>query len=379
MKKGLAAAGLAVMLAGSAGAWQPSGWVYHDYPWAYEPASGDWYWFHTGSTQWVARMSTGAWARLPDSALASGWAYYNWAFAFCQNNGAWHWVNESDVQPVVNMRTGGWSDFGEPTVPADLVLIPAGTNSGTDPDFGAYSWTLGSYYMGRHEVTQALWDEVHAWGITNGYLFGNAGSGKGTNHPVHSVNWYDCVKWCNARSEKEGRRPIYYYTDGGPQVYRSGRRDLVSISIMPGDPGYALPTAAQWEYAARGGVSGRRFPWADSDGIQHARANYYSFTEYDYDTSPTRGVHPSYEVGEQPFTSPVGSFAANGYGLHDMAGNVFEWCWNWHPDYENTRRTIRGGSYGYLANAARVGMAVSALPEWTEMVTGFRVVLMPGP
>ncbi|NLG35947.1 MAG: hypothetical protein GX548_11395 [Lentisphaerae bacterium] len=117
---------LAVMLAGSAEAWQPSGWVYHDYPWAYEPASGDWYWFHTGSTQWVARMDTGAWSRLPESALATGWVFYDWAFAFAQGNGAWHWVNETDVQPVVNMRTEAWSDFGELTGPADLVLIPGG-------------------------------------------------------------------------------------------------------------------------------------------------------------------------------------------------------------------------------------------------------------
>ncbi len=379
MKKWLAAMGWLVVLTATAGAWQPKGWVYHDYPWAYDSTAGDWYWFHTPSTQWVVRMSSGSWARLPDSALATGWVYYNWAFAYAQGNAAWHWVNESDSQPVVNMRLVQWSDFGEATVPIDLVLIPAGTNSGTDPDFGAYSWTLSSYYVGKHEVTKGLWDEVRGWALANGYLFDNAGGGKGTNHPVHSVNWYDCVKWCNARSEKEGRRPVYYYVAGTQQVYRTGRRDLGSVSIQQGNPGYALPTAGQWEYAARGGAVGRRFPWADANTIQHARANYLSVDYYAYDTSPTLGYHPTYDTGALPYTSPVGSFAANGYRLYDMAGNVLEWCWNWHPDQVNTQRMVRGGAYGYLADAARVGMANSFAPSSTVKEVGFRVVLTPGP
>lgn len=372
------AAGMAAMLAVPAGAWRPNGWVYQDYPWAYESATGDWMWFNP-DTQWVVNMGSGQWSTLPGSALAAGWVYYDWAYAYAQGNGAWHWINESDAQWVVNMGTGQWSEFGASAGSADLVGIPAGTNSGTDPDFGAYNLTLGSYSMGRTEVTKAQWDEVRAWGMTHGYGFDNVGRGKGTNHPVHSVNWYDAVKWCNARSEKEGRRPVYYYTDGGAQVYRSGQRDQVNVSLMPGDPGYALPTSAQWEYAARGGAVGRRFPWADSDEIQHARANYFSINSYAYDTSPTLGYHPTYAGGEQPHTSPAGSFAANGYGLHDMAGNVFEWCWNWHPEQVNTQRMVRGGAYGYLAEAARVGRAVSFAPDAVEMVTGFRVVLMPGP
>jgi formylglycine-generating enzyme required for sulfatase activity len=380
-KRLVAMVGAAVLvLAPSAMAFRPAGWVYGDYPWAYDGGSGDWMWFNP-DTQWVhGDPPAGGWSLLENSGLANGWSFFNWPYAYCSANGSWYYINEVDTQWVVNMGTGVWSLFGEIPVPSDLVLIPAGTNSGADPDFGAYSLTLGSFHIGRHEVTKAMWDEVYTWAELVGYGFDNPGSGKGPDHPVHSVNWYDCVKWCNARGEKEGKRPIYYYTDGGGQhVYRVGQRDLVSISIQPGSPGYALPNANQWEYAARGGVANRRFPWGDSDEIQHARANYYSLSDYLYDTSPTRGVHPDHEIGDQPYTSPAGSFAANGYGVYDIAGNVFEWCWNWHPDYENTHRMIRGGSYGYLAPEARVGRVVRQAPGDTEMVTGFRVVLMPGP
>ena len=105
MKKWLTCLGLMAVLIESAMAFRPSGWVYMNYPWAYESATGDWYWFNTPDTQWVVRMSSGQWAKLQNSALATGWVFYNWAFAFCDAQGAWYWINEPDTQWVVNMRT----------------------------------------------------------------------------------------------------------------------------------------------------------------------------------------------------------------------------------------------------------------------------------
>jgi sulfatase modifying factor 1 len=259
-----------------------------------------------------------------------------------------------------------------------MVLIPGGTNAGTDPDFGAYSLTVTSFYMDRYEVTKALWDEVKNWNGGNGYSYDNTGGVgvKTSNHPVHSVNWYDCFKWCNARSQKDGRTPVYYTDAGFTQIYKTGQvsRPYVKASAN----GYRLPTDVQWEYAARGGVANRRFPWNDSAEIQHARANYSSSSLYSYDTSATRGFHPTYNDGFHPYSSPVGAFVPNGYGLYDMAGNVWEWCYDWYPGLEGSRPVLRGGGWYGVAYFCRVGNRSHTDPDSASDDIGFRAVLPSG-
>jgi len=224
----------------------------------------------------------------------------------------------------------------KPTVPTNMVLIPAGEfqmgdtfGDGWSNELPVHTVYVSAFYMDRTEVTKAHWDEVYQWAVGHGYSFDNAGSwygglnySKGANHPVHLINWYDAVKWCNARSEREGRTCAYYTDSGLSQPYRKGRIP----PYVRWDRGCRLPTEAEWEKAARGGLSGKRFPWGDT--ITHSQANYYSLTDYSYDVSSTRGYHPTYATGGEPYTSPVGSFSANEYGLYDMAGNVYEWCWD---------------------------------------------------
>ena len=259
---------------------------------------------------------------------------------------------------------------------APMVLVPGGTNAGTDPDFGAYSLTVVSFSMDKYEVTKSYWDEVKNWNGGNGYVYDNPGSGKAWNHPVHTVNWHDAVKWCNARSQKEGRTAVYYADAGLTQIYKTGQ--VVEPFVKASANGYRLPTDVEWEYAARGGVANRRFPWSDTDTIQHARANYNSSSSYSYDTSPTRGFHPDYDEGGYPHTSPAGSFAANGYGLYDMAGNVWEWCYDWYPGHEGLYRVFRGGGWYFYARSCRVGFRRSYHPGYASNYRGFRACLPSG-
>jgi hypothetical protein len=363
---------VAVGLTQAALAWRPTGWVYFNGAYAFHHASQEWYWFGQNHPQWMYALSgADGWTRLQEGALTQGWSWHIWPYTFHHPSQTWHVFSANGRQRCVHLRTGTWSVFGLPPPPPGMAVVTGGTNAGLDPSFGAYSLAMQPFFMDQHEVTKGMWDEVRAWAIGRGYAFNNAGLGKASNHPVHSINWYDCVKWCNARSEKAGRSPVYFVDAAFTQSYRTGQPGTVFVKSSAN--GFRLPTAEQWQYAARGGAKGRRFPWSDSDAIHHGRANYQSSASYAYDTSPTPGFHPTYNDGLSPLTNPVGSFAPNGYGLYDMAGNVWEWCFNLYPNTAD--RVVCGGSWGSPAHFLQVGLLYSCPPELADTIFGFRTMV----
>ncbi|MDA0841306.1 MAG: SUMF1/EgtB/PvdO family nonheme iron enzyme [Planctomycetota bacterium] len=153
-------------------------------------------------------------------------------------------------------------------------------------------------------------------------------------------------------------------------------------------PPRLFPLIFPAQKAARGGASGRRFPWSDSDNISHTRANYHAAGGESYDDSNGVGYHPTYNDGIFPYTSPVGSFAPNGYGLYDMAGNLAEWCWDWfgYTYYASSPgtdprgpapgsyRVLRGGRWNDYASRCRVATRDGHSPGYESYILGFRLV-----
>jgi formylglycine-generating enzyme required for sulfatase activity len=269
--------------------------------------------------------------------------------------------------------------------PADMAFIPAGEFTMGDAMDGMWSAipvirvTVSAFYMDVNLVRYDQWQSVYNWAMSQGYGFDHAGSGRAANHPVQTVNWYDCVKWCNARSEQAGLAPVYYRDARLKQVYRNGDIDAVNANWAAN--GYRLPTEAEWEKAARGGLSVQRFPWGNV--ISESLANYNGNTESNsYDLGPN-GRNAAFANGVMG-TSPVGYFAPNGYGLYDMAGNVFEWCWDWGGKYAGgidprgaaagRGRVLRGGDWAYHANGLRCAFRNEQAPTTANHFYGLRCV-----
>jgi formylglycine-generating enzyme required for sulfatase activity len=296
--------------------------------------------------------------------------------------GGTNWVCYVQVPGVAGLNTNVVVSFNPP---AGMTLIPAesftmGDALDKETDAVPVGVTVSAFFMDVNLVSYGQWQSVHDWAINHGYGFSHAGAGEAANHPVQTVDWFDCVKWSNARSQMEGLTPAYYSDAGLTKWFTNGEQ---AVYVNWTNHGYRLPTEAEWEKAARGGLIGQRFPWGNL--ISESQANYEGNTNgFSYDLGPS-GYNTTYAGGQYPpYTSPVGSFAANGYGLYDMAGNAYEWCWDWygtpytggndpHGPVNGGNRVLRGGSWAGYANHVRCAYRSAGLNQTnTGSAVGFR-------
>ncbi|MHC6204503.1 formylglycine-generating enzyme family protein [Breznakiellaceae bacterium SP9] len=254
---------------------------------------------------------------------------------------------------------------------ADLVRIQGGTFTMGSPTNEAGRWddegpqhqvTVSGFSMSKTEVTQAQWRELMGTTIQEQRDKSDWSSlyGEGDNYPMYYVSWHEAVEYCNARSKKEGLTPAYTISGDNVSWNRSAN-------------GYRLPTEAEWEYACRAGTT---TPFSTGSNISTSQANYDG--NYPYNGN-SKGTY-------REATTAVGSFAPNSWGLYDMHGNVWEWCWDWFGDYSSASQTdplgaasgpncvFRSGSWINYAANLRSAYRNCYTPTSRDCDLGFRVV-----
>ena len=254
-------------------------------------------------------------------------------------------VNVSDVTALVNLiiNGGGESEDSNQTftvngVSFDMIAVEGGTftmGATAEQASDAYSdekpthqVTLSSYYIGKTEVTQELWQAV---------MGSNPSGFSGANLPVEKVSWEDCQIFIAILNELTGKY-------------------------------FRLPTEAEWEYAARGGSKSQGYKYSGSNTVDDV------------------AWYPSNSSSK---THPVATKAPNELGIYDMSGNVLEWCSDWYSSsyyssssqYNPTgpasgsRRVYRGGSWGSSARLCRVSYRDYNGPSYRFYNLGLRLAL----
>jgi len=235
----------------------------------------------------------------------------------------------------------------------NMIYVEGGTyemgdhfNEGDSNELPLHEVTLSSFYIGKYEVTQGEYEEL--MGTNPAYDYG-----VGDEYPVHNVSWYDAVEYCNALSEQQGFTSCYNLSDYSCDFSANGFR---------------LPTEAEWEYAARGGVN-----WTDNHRYSGTTDHLIDYAWY-YDNS-------GYQTHEAGTKSP------NKLGIYDMSGNVWEWCNDWYlSDYydsssgtdplgpeSGSSRVFRGGAWNYIASYSRTANRYYFSPGSSFSSLGFRL------
>jgi sulfatase modifying factor 1 len=252
----------------------------------------------------------------------------------------------------------------------NVVFVQGGTfTMGDTHNFGLYGAlplhevTLSSYYISKFEVTQGDWISV---------MSNNPSVYQGDiNRPVETVSWYDCIAFCNKKSIQDGYIPCYTYIGYGtnPLNWPSGWNTSLHNNILCNwnTNGYRLPSEAEWEFAARGGIYSHDYVYSGSDNINEVAW---------------------WEGNSAYHTNPVGQKLPNELGLYDLTGNIHERVWDWwafytseaqinpHGPNDGQERVRKGNSFVDVDYNMPVPARGSAPPYSTETFysnVGFRI------
>lgn len=216
---------------------------------------------------------------------------------------------------------------------ATMVTVPAGRVTLSDRRTRR-SWPVevGAYELAAFPVTQELYAEITGL---------RPSAARGERLPVESVSWWDAVRFCNALSERDGCTPVYRFRDDGERVEWTASAD-----------GYRLPTEAEWEHACRAGTTGPRYGPLDEIAWYHGTSR--------------ETIHE------------VGTRRPNPWGLHDMIGNVWDWCWDlYDPEVYGSYRVLRGGGWFDEHWSCRASARRRSHPTFRVDDVGFRVARSP--
>jgi formylglycine-generating enzyme required for sulfatase activity len=236
--------------------------------------------------------------------------------------------------------------------------------------------TLSGFYMSKYPITQLEYWAVMGRTIEeqqeSAALNDSSDKGRGDKYPIYYVSWYEALVFCNKLSMILGVDPVYKIkgtTDpsewGNPWEWYGTDAAWDAVTIVDGANGYRLPTEAQWEYACRAGTTSA---YSNGDTINSSTGWYNSNTAQR--------------------TNVVGRRPANAWGLYDMHGNIWEWCWDWYGSYSSAaqtdpggpssgtdpKRVVRGGAWSTYGKELRSAARLSYSPSVRRDDIGFRVV-----
>jgi formylglycine-generating enzyme required for sulfatase activity len=242
----------------------------------------------------------------------------------------------------------------------EMVELPGGTFWMGSPDTDAEAYesekprhevTVSAFAISRYPITRELYQKLCGTSPASWQR-----DSDDNRLPANNVSWFDAVSFCNALSQQVGLQPCY-------------RIDGAYVAWDTNADGYRLPTEAEWEYACRTGTTSRWFFGDDPAALDR------------YAWFAANANNPAQPVGEK---------APNPWGLHDMSGNVYEWCWDWYDTYraeavidpvgpENgDRRVLRGGSaWGGVPKNLRSARRARNEPDGRGVFIGFRCVCRP--